>query len=57
MKIKGKKKEKMYLVIDTIKGYTHGAFPFTPEGKEMAEKFIKTSYKKTRQELIITEKS
>jgi|TARA_B100000676_G_scaffold237721_1_gene237901 hypothetical protein len=50
-----KKREKYYLVIDKARGYTHGAFPFTPEGKEMAEKFIKISQKEKKGDLIIKE--
>ena len=57
MKAKARKKSKYYLVVDKSRGYTHGAFPFTKEGKIMAEAFIKVSSEKTGEELIIKEKT
>jgi len=53
MKTRSKKKAKYYLVVDTSRGYMHGAFPFTEEGLEKARKFIESSKKKTEEELII----
>ena len=34
-------------------GYTHGAFPFTPEGLENAKKYVKKSTAKSEDDLVI----
>ncbi len=48
-----RKKQKYYLVLSKSKNYRHGVFPYTPEGKEQAEKFIKHS---KNEELYLVEK-
>ena len=35
------KKQKIYLVLSQEKDYLHGAFPYSEEGKENAEKYIR----------------
>ncbi|MBC8395230.1 MAG: hypothetical protein H8E05_00905 [Bacteroidetes bacterium] len=35
------KKKKYYLILSKISGYRYGAFPHTPEGLNMAEKYLK----------------
>ena len=54
--MKSSKKNKYYLVVAKNNGYTHGAFPFTPEGLEDAKKYIKKSLDRTKEVLIIEEK-
>ena len=35
------RKKKYYLILSKTNGYRYGAFPYTPEGLEMAEKYLK----------------
>lgn len=46
----------MYLVLAESNNYTQGAFPYTEEGKRMAEEFVKKARTKTRESFYITEK-
>ncbi len=48
-----RKKQKYYLVLSKSKNYRHGVFPFTPEGKEQAETFIR---KCKNEDLYLVEK-
>ena len=48
-----KKTPKYYLVLSKSKNYTHGAFPYTREGKQKAEEFIKLSSGEKNEELYI----
>ena len=55
-KTKGRaRKKKYYLILDKTNGYRHGAFPHTPEGLEMAKKYLK-KISKNNKELYIVEK-
>jgi hypothetical protein len=49
-----KNKEKAYVILDK-NGYIYGAFPFTEEGKSMAEKHRKKIQQKG-EELIVEER-
>ena len=57
MTMRAKKKAKYYLGIDERKGYTQGAFPYTPEGLVAAKEFVRSSSKKGKKDLIIKEKA
>lgn len=54
--MRSKEKNKYYLVVSEQNGYTHGAFPFTPEGLTNAKKYIKKCAIKSKDELVIKEK-
>ena len=55
-KTKGRtRKKKYYLILDKTNGYRYGAFPYTPEGLELAEKYLKKILDKN-QDLHIVEK-
>ena len=49
-----KKKEKYYLVLSRPRNYRMGVYPYTDEGKKMAEDFVKKN--KEKEELYIVEK-
>ena len=51
-----KRKSKMYLVLAESNNYTQGAFPYTEEGKRMAEELVEKARIKTRESFYITEK-
>jgi hypothetical protein len=55
MKKPKKRKKKYYLILNRSNGYRYGAFPHTPEGLEMAEKYMK-KINTTDEELYITER-
>ena len=50
------RKKKYYLVVSKGRKFTHGAFPHTEEGFEMAEKYIKKISKRSEEEFLILEK-
>lgn len=47
--------KKFYLVVSKDRGYNYGAFPFTPDGRKMAEELVKKK-KLDGEELEIKEK-
>jgi len=52
-----KRKSKMYLVLAESNNYTQGAFPYTEEGKRMAEELVKKAARgQTREAFYITER-
>ena len=51
-----KRKNKMYLVLCKKSHYTQGAFPYTEEGKKLAEDFVKVAKRKNKEDFYITEK-
>jgi len=51
--MKGKGKSQYYLVTSKKNGYTHGAFPFSPEGLEDAREYVKKSAAKGEPNLVI----
>jgi hypothetical protein len=42
----GKRPKKFYLILSKARNFKYGAFPHTPEGKELAERHIETLRKK-----------
>lgn len=50
-----KRKKKYYLIVGKRKDYRYGAFPFTEEGKKLAEKYLK-KIQNSKNELYITSK-
>lgn len=53
---KKKKSAKYYLVIDTSKGHTHGAFEFNRDGFKKAEEYIKKIGEQNNKKYRIVEK-
>ena len=51
-----KRKNKMYLVLSKKNNYTQGAFPYTDEGKKLAQDFIKTAMEKKKEQFYLAEK-
>ena len=45
----------MYVVKSTVNNYTHGAFPYSEEGKKKAEACIKKAYTDKKEKLEILE--
>ena len=45
----------MYVVKSATNNYTHGAFPYTEEGKSKAEAFVKKAYRDKKEKLEIQE--
>lgn len=45
----------MYVVKSATNNYTHGAFPYTEEGKTKAEAFVKKAYREKKEKLEIQE--
>ena len=45
----------MYVVKSATNNYTHGAFPYTEEGKSRAEAFVKKAYREKKEKLEIQE--
>lgn len=45
----------MYVVKSTSNNYTHGAFPYTEEGKTNAEAYVRKAYREKREKLEIQE--
>ena len=45
----------MYVVKSKNNNYTHGAFPYTEEGKTNAEAFVKKAYREKKEKLEILE--
>ena len=53
MRVK-RKREKYYLVLSRNKNYKHGAFPYSPEGLQLAEALVRKN--KGIEDLYIVEK-
>lgn len=51
-----KQQNKFYAVVSQNKNYLHGVFPYSEQGKEEAEKYIKTLQKTSSQKFEIVEK-
>jgi len=45
----------MYVVKSATNNYTHGAFPYSEEGKKKAEAFVKKVYREKKEKLEIQE--
>ena len=51
-----KGQRKFYAVISKGRRYLHGVFPFSPEGKQKAEEYVKELGKGNKDEFEIIEK-
>ena len=51
-----RRKKKYYLVVSKIRKFTHGAFPHTEEGLDLAKKYVRKISKASEEEFLILEK-
>ena len=53
---KNKNQKKYYLVLSKSRNYTYGAFPYTEEGKKLADSFAKKVGKEKNEPLYVAAK-
>lgn len=54
-KVKRRSSKKCYIVISKKKKHTYGAFPFTEEGLEKAQKYSRLMKKEHKEEFLVKE--
>ena len=51
-----KKNQKCYVVLSKVKRYRYGAFPYTEDGRTLAEEYVKKMTKQYNEDFYIAEK-